>query len=114
MYKINFIKLQKKPINGVYFDNNFRNIPNDKYKYLPISFIDENISNHFTLILFTLKEYFKNIDFGFEGWNYFKKNELLKLIQSDSLIYISQYNIEFYKKFPKMIDAFLEIYCDKY
>ena len=113
MFKINFEKIQKTPIKGVYFDNNFYNIPTNDYKYLPISFIDEGVDDHLNLILFTLKEYFTNNN-RFNGWKSFSKIELLNLIQDDKQIYLSQYDPDFFEKFTEFINIFLELYCDKH
>ena len=85
----------------------------NKFDYPPIKYINEEIPEHFTQIIYMLKESFIDKDKGFIGWEEFTKEQLIKICNKDKHIYIENYynGLEFVKEFPKVIDSFLENYC---
>ena len=118
-YNINFYFIKLNKIDGIFFDNIPENISDEliikdtKYMYTPIKFIDERIENHFTQIIFLLKEYFTNKNEGFCGWENFTESELIKLVEKEKNIYINNFKNgdTFFKKIPEKINYFLNNYC---
>tara|TARA_B100001250_G_scaffold367660_1_gene349846 strand:- start:1114 stop:1521 length:408 start_codon:yes stop_codon:yes gene_type:complete len=133
MYSIDFVKIQhvcnSDSVNfkGIYWDSIPEDINNygyilsqvqsidNKYKHYPILYINEAIEEHYTQIIFLLKEYFTVRNEGFKGWRLFTKNELIDIFNNDKYIYIENFSNgqEFVNKFPNAIEFFLENYCIK-
>ena len=116
-YNINFYLIKLNKIDGISFDDISHKliIKDSKYTYDPIKNIDEKIENHFTQILFLLKEYFTDSEKGFIGWNNFTKKDLLKLFDNDKEVYINEFinGKKFVEVFPNKITYFLNNYCYK-
>ena len=87
-----------------------------KSEYYPILWIDESIEEHFTQILYILKESFADKDKGFTGWKTFSKKYLFDICKKDYWIYKTEWGEKgkiFTEKFPEKINKFLELYCEK-
>tara|TARA_Y100000590_G_scaffold155753_1_gene179034 strand:+ start:886 stop:1266 length:381 start_codon:yes stop_codon:yes gene_type:complete len=103
---------------GVYWDisevpsTSFVDIPKGKYLYSPILLINEEVEDHMTQILFTLKENFIDIE-GFLGWKSFSKEYLINICKEVENIYQSDWpnGNDFVSDFPAKINYFLESYC---
>ena len=87
----------------------------DGYKFPPIKYIDESIDEHYTQIIYLLKELFTDSNEGFTGWKKFTKEQIMKALEHDKYIYIENFSNgqEFVNKFPNAIEFFLENYCIK-
>ena len=128
LYKLNFKKIKKcacdyaGPLTGVYWDK----IPDDapfmslckdistKNEYPPILCINSSIEEHFTQILFILKESFTNEKHGFTGWKPFTRKYLFGVCEKDYNIYEKEWTHngkQFVKNFPVKINEFLHTYC---
>ena len=87
---------------------------NPKSKHPPIHWINEVIQEHFTQILFILKESFTNENDGFTGWKSFTRKYLFEICEKDYAIYEKEWTPngkEFIELFPDKINEFLEKYC---
>ena len=133
MYSIDFIKIQRVcksdsvDFKGIYWDsipedvNNYDYILSqvqsidNKYKHHPILYINEAIEEHYTQIIFMLKEHFTDRKEGFTGWKQFTRDELIDIFNNDKYIYIENFSNgqEFVNKFPNAIEYFLDNYCIK-
>ena len=83
--------------------------------YPPLLYIDESIQEHFTQILFILKESYTEKKTGFTGWQPFTEKYLTNICKKDYGIYKSEWGQDgnhFVNMFPKKIKEFLKIYCD--
>ena len=105
---------------GIYYDeipkdSMFHMLNDDGYKFPPIKYIDESIDEHYTQIIYLLKELFTDSNEGFTGWKKFTKEQIMKALEHDKYIYIENYSNgqEFVNKFPIEIDRFLKYYCIK-
>ncbi len=132
MYTINFNKIKDR--DSVYHDDfkgvwfNYVSSDSEDYQrfcnysktkkivgYPPILGIDESIPEHFTQILFILKESYTDIKTGFKGWLPFTEKYLTNICEKDYWIYKSEWGqdgIHFVKMFPEKIKEFLNRYCD--
>ena len=118
-YNINFYLISLYKIDGIYFDTIPKHISVDlimkdnKYMHDPIKFIDASIENHFTQIIFLLKEYFTDKSKGFCGWTHFTESELKELVEENKYVYINNFKNSdmFFKDFPEKISYFLNNYC---
>ena len=133
MYKVNFEKIKQsstdfkgkdcfKPdedLKGVYWNeediSGRTEIPEDKYKHLPIVCIYEGIRDHMTQILFILKEDFTDIELGFTGWKSFSKGDLITLCKGEYDIYRDNWRDgdKFVLEFPEKINYIIDKYCDE-
>jgi len=107
-----------KKFKGVFIENISQNEP--------LIFINEGEKDHFTQILYLLKESFYckkdngcmdwdlfcKKDYIFLGWDLFTKEYLINLYKIDEQIYIDNFGIEFAEKFPEKIDEFIKNYCE--
>ena len=78
--------------------------------------IDESVQEHFTQILFILKESYTDSKKGFLGWQPFTEEYLTEICEKDYAIYKSEWGPDgqqFVKMFPEKIKEFLHTYCDK-
>lgn len=128
LYKLNFKKIKKcacdnsEVLTGVYWDK----IPEDapfmsfcihiykKNEHPPILWINPSIEEHFTQIIFILKESFVNEKEGFTGWKPFTRKYLFQICEKDYKIYKEEWipnGKQFVKDFPEKINEFLEKYC---
>lgn len=129
-YKLDFNKMyMSKEMPGVYWESVPENIRfydhiikhidrmrKDKTQmYPPILYINSSIEEHFTQIVYIIKEHFTNLRDGFTGWDNFTKKTLLKLTKNDAFIYHNNYENghEFTRQFPEKIDEFIEKYCSE-
>ena len=127
-YKLNFSKLKKDAcdnsgvLTGVYWNK----IPEDapfisfckhtckKNEHPPILCINSSIEEHFTQILFILKESLTNKKDGFTGWKPFTRKYLFEVCEKDYNIYEKEWipnGKQFVKNFPEKINEFLNNYC---
>jgi len=76
--------------------------------------IDEAEKDHFTQILFMLKESFYNIEERTVDWKPFTKDYIIDICKADERIYIENWSngLEYIDEFPEKIDEFIESYCD--
>ena len=134
IYTINFDRIKKRKIvngedfKGVYFndisansEDNHRGIKYAKTMktlgYPPILLINESVPEHFTQILFILKESFTDKKKGFIGWQPFTEKYLTEICEKDYVIYKSEWGPDgnhFIKGFPEKIKEFILQYCSKY
>ena len=132
MYKINFEKVKQSStdfkgkdwltpgeiINGVHWDisdiplEHIQYISKDKYKHLPIVYINESIRDHMTQIIFILKESFTDTELGFTGWKAFSKESLIDLCKGEYDIYKNDWpdGNKFASEFQEKINTFIESY----
>ena len=85
-----------------------------KNEYPPILCINSSIEEHFTQILFILKESFTNEKHGFTGWKPFTRKYLFGVCEKDYNIYEKEWTPngkQFVKNFPVKINEFLHTYC---
>ena len=124
-FVVNFNKIKtyidslQENTTGIYFDSIPDNIPfrnhvmrSIKNRYPPLLYIHEVIEEHFTQILFIIKE--DSIkDKRFSGWKSFTKNDLVKLCEKDYPIYLHNFSDKekFVNEFPKKIDEFIDLFC---
>ena len=87
---------------------------NDYQKFAPISRIDERVHEHFTQILFILKEAFSQEGGYFPGWRPFTKEYLMGLCKVEEYVYTHNWEdgTAFVDEFPQKIIEFLILYCD--
>ena len=83
-------------------------------EFAPISRIDEGAQDHFTQILFILKEAFSQEGGGFQGWRPFTKDYLVELCKLEEYVYRNNWDCgaAFVDAFPQKIVEFLILYCD--
>ena len=129
-YKLDFNKMyMSKEMEGVYWESVPENIrfyyhiikhidrmrKDETQMYPPILYINSSIEEHFTQIVYILKEHFTNSKEGFTGWGDFTKKTLLKLTKNDAFIYKQNFDNghEFARLFPQKIDEFIEKYCSE-
>ena len=84
---------------GIYYDeipkdSMFHMLNDDGYNFPPIKYIDESIDEHYTQIIFLLKELFTDKNEGFTGWKKFTKEQLMKALEHDKYIYIENGIVE--------------------
>ena len=133
LYSINFDQIRERnainsdDFKGIYFNDISAN--SEGYQkfinytttmqmmgYPPVLYIDESIQEHFTQILFILKESYTDSKKGFLGWQPFTEEYLTEICKKDFYIYLSEWGPdgnEFVKIFPEKIMEFLQIYCDR-
>ena len=127
--KLDFNKIKKSSLDdsddlsGVYWDK----IPEDApfmslYKHTcktkkhpPIFWINSSVEEHYTQIMFILKEHFTDEKKGFTGWGCFTQKNLFEICEKDYKIYEKEWTPngkEFVKKFPDKIKSFIKKYCE--
>lgn len=133
IYTINFDRIkERKTVNdadfkGIYFND--ISVDSEDYQhfvehiktmktigYPPILTIDESVQEHFTQILFILKESYTDSKKGFLGWQPFTEEYLTEICEKDYAIYKSEWGLDgqqFVKMFPEKSKEFLHTYCDK-
>ena len=86
---------------------------NSYQRFAPISRIDEGVQEHFTQILFILKEAFSQEGGAFLGWRPFTKEHLVELCRAEEWVYIDNWDdgAAFVNEFPQKITEFLILYC---
>ena len=131
-YTINFDRIRERnainsdDFKGIYFNN--ISVKSEGYQkfikytttmkimgYPPVLYIDESIQEHFTQILFILKESYTDRKKGFLGWRSFTEEYLTEICEKDYDIYKSEWGPDgqqFVKMFPEKIKEFLNRYCD--
>lgn len=132
MHTINFNRIREKnetdseDFKGIYFND--ISVKSEGYQkfinyattmqmmgYPPVLYIDESIQEHFTQILFILKESYTDKGKGFTGWQPFTEKYLTEICEKDYAIYKSEWGPDgqqFVKMFPEKIKEFLHTYCD--
>lgn len=75
--------------------------------------IDESKDDHYTQILFMLKESFYNKEKKYTIWKEFTKKELNNICEADKHVYIDNYDngLQFVDQFPEKINQFINDYC---
>ena len=133
LYSINFDRIREKnetdseDFKGIYFND--ISVNSEGYQkfisytttmqvmgYPPVLYIDESVQEHFTQILFILKESYTDKKTGFTGWQRFTEEYLTEICEKDYAIYKSEWGPDgqqFVKMFPHKITEFLQLYCDK-
>ena len=83
-------------------------------KFAPISRIDEGAQDHFTQILFILKEALSRESGYFPGWRPFTKDYLIELCKLEEHVYKDNWQDgdAFVDEFPQKIIEFLILYCN--
>ncbi len=131
LYSLNFQNIKNESLkknnnfNGIYWNDIPKDIPfytsiinkiktMETFGYQPILYINEIVQDHFTQILFILKESYTDRKTGFTGWRSFTEEYLREICRKDYNIYRSEWGADgekFVELFPIMIDEFIRDYC---